>query len=224
MTNTLRPGLPPLPQRIADLPIDERGYPVPWFVAWIDGKPEFRAMDAQKLEAAIKAKRCWVCGDVLGRNMAFVIGPMCAINRISGEPPSHSGCAEFAVMACPFMLMPKMRRRQNDLPEDVTKDEAHLDRNPGVTLLWVTRSYTWFRRPEGNVLFEIGDPIELSWWCEGRAATRSEVLNSITTGLPALIEIAQQEGPKAVMELGRRHGEVLKLVDNTVTVASGSAV
>jgi hypothetical protein len=38
----LRPELTELPLRMRGLPLDERGYPVPWFVAWIDGKPEFR--------------------------------------------------------------------------------------------------------------------------------------------------------------------------------------
>ena len=34
--------LPPLPRRFLGLPIDDRGYPVPWFVHWVDGKPDFR--------------------------------------------------------------------------------------------------------------------------------------------------------------------------------------
>jgi len=29
----LRPNLPPLPDRMKALPIDRRGFPVPWFVA-----------------------------------------------------------------------------------------------------------------------------------------------------------------------------------------------
>lgn len=31
-------SLPPIPDAIAKLPRDERGYPVPWFVPWIDGR------------------------------------------------------------------------------------------------------------------------------------------------------------------------------------------
>lgn len=31
--------------------------------------------------------------------MTFVVGPMCELNRISGEPPSHRECAEFSA-AC----------------------------------------------------------------------------------------------------------------------------
>jgi hypothetical protein len=52
----------PLPVRMRHLFVDERGYVVPWFVAWVDGKPEFRAMDPDKFRAAITRKLCWVCG------------------------------------------------------------------------------------------------------------------------------------------------------------------
>jgi hypothetical protein len=87
ITAPLRPELGPLPERIKQLPIDERGYPIPWFVDWVDGKPEFRAMDGRKLVRAIKERLCWVCGQPLGVNLAFVAGPMCGINRVSSRTP-----------------------------------------------------------------------------------------------------------------------------------------
>src|SRR5262245_54991717 len=115
--NRLRPDLPPLPSRIAGLPIDpERGYPVPWFVAWHDGKPEFRTADGRKFRQAIRDRLCWVCGQPLGRHLVFVIGPMCTVNRVTVEPPCHLDCAEFSVRACPFLSKPQMTRRENDLP------------------------------------------------------------------------------------------------------------
>src|SRR5437764_29347 len=107
-TSVLHPNLPALPSRLKLLPVDERGFPVPWFVAWIDGKPDFRVVDQRKMAIAVSEKRCWVCGDFLGRYMAFVIGPMCAVNRVSSEPPSHRECAEFSVRACPFLTKPKV--------------------------------------------------------------------------------------------------------------------
>jgi hypothetical protein len=94
------------------LPIDERGYPVPWFVAWLpDGKPEFRAMDRTKWFRAIREKLCWVCGGKLGVNVCFVAGPMCGINRTSSEPPSHLECARYSSRNCPFLNNPRMVRR-----------------------------------------------------------------------------------------------------------------
>lgn len=91
-----RPDLEAPPDRIRKLAI-YRGFPVPWFVDWVpasqDGGtvliPEFRAMDGEKLVAAINQRLCWVCGEGLGKFMTFVAGPMCGINRTSAEPPSH---------------------------------------------------------------------------------------------------------------------------------------
>src|SRR4051812_13821199 len=102
--------LPPMPPSIAALPRDHRGYPVPWFVAWSEGRPIFPAADPQKLVRAIRERRCWVCGDLLTRYLAFVVGPMCTVNRVSAEPPSHLKCAEFSTRACPFLTRPKMKR------------------------------------------------------------------------------------------------------------------
>lgn len=97
------PRFKDLPPRIAKLPTDERGYPVPYFVEWIDGKPDFRVMSSKNLARAVKYRRCWICGEELGRFLCFTIGPMCGVNRISSEPPSHYDCARFAVSACPFL-------------------------------------------------------------------------------------------------------------------------
>lgn len=202
---SLRPELPPLPARIAKLPVDKRGYPVPWFVAWVDGEPEFRAADGQKLVEAIEFKRCWVCGDLLGHHYAFTIGPMCAVNRISSEPPSHLECAEFSVKACPFLSRPHMRRRDNDLPESVT-DAAGvmLKRNPGVTLIWVTKSYGIVRTPDKRFLIRIGEPKSVACYAEGRAATIDEIRASVESGYPLLLEQAQKDGDRGVRELERQ--------------------
>lgn len=199
----LRDGLPELPDRVRALPVDERGYPVPWFVDWIDGKPEFRAMDGRKLVRAVKEKLCWVCGQPLGRNMAFVIGPMCAINRVSSEPPSHLECALFSAKACPFLTKPHMVRRENNMPPEEEQFTAGIaiKRNPGVSLVWVTRYYKAFPPPGGGVLFQIGEPIVMHCFFEGRRATPDEIRHSIKTGLPTLEETARAQGPIVELEL-----------------------
>lgn len=136
-----RADLPTIPQRMRHLPVDERGYPIPWFVAYHEGKPEFRAMDGAKLRSAIQESRCWVCGDILGKYVAFVIGPMCAINRVSGEPPCHRECAEFSAKACPFLINREKRRRTDNLPEKIITGEQQIDRQPGVAMIWITTGY-----------------------------------------------------------------------------------
>src|SRR5215467_7036859 len=103
-----------MPLRFHKLPISENGFPVPKFVSFIDGKPDFRVVDGRYVLEAIKRRLCWLCGETLGRYMSFVIGPMCAVNRVSSEPPSHFECAQFAVQACPFLTQPRRPRNVHD--------------------------------------------------------------------------------------------------------------
>lgn len=186
----LRTDLPPLPERLKKLPIDERGYPVPFFVKWLDGKPEFRIADSDKLKLCVIQRLCWVCGDPLRGPKTFPIGPMCSINRISAEPPSHLECAEWSVKGCPFLSKPNMKRREDELTERNKGNVSGImiERNPGVTVLWTTQDYRRISDGGHGTLFKLGDPSSLSWWCEGRTATRAEIIRSMETGLPLLLE------------------------------------
>jgi hypothetical protein len=196
---------PEMPFRIRCLPVSDEGYPVPWFVSKVDGKWNFVGIEGWKIKEAHKRGICWVCGDRLGAYKSFPIGPMCAINRVTSEPPSHLLCANFSVKACPFLSRPKMVRNYKTMPEDQRGEVPgfSLDRNPGVVLVWTTRSYQLVKVPNG-VLFSLGDPTSLSWWSQGRPATRAEIDHSIAGGMPALRELAEAEGPDAVAELAVR--------------------
>lgn len=209
---TYHPTLPKIPPRIANLAVDHRGYPVPWFVAVIDGKPDFRVADRAKFLRAMADNLCWVCGGKMGKYRAFTIGPMCAVNRVSGEPPSHRDCAEFSASACPFLVHPKKLRGEGDLPEGSTAPGGvGLARNPGVALVWITDSYKAERTPTGPIL-RIGRPLETLWYAHGRAATREEVLESIETGLPILQQMAAQEGPRAIVALNQQVEAAMHLI------------
>jgi hypothetical protein len=179
---------------MASLPVDERGYVVPWFVDWLDGKPEFRAMDRAKFFRAIKEKLCWVCGGRLGVHVTFVAGPMCGINRTSSEPPNHRECAEWSAINCPFLSQPRMVRREDGLPPGTGESMSGfgIKRNPGVAMLWHARGYEVFRVDNG-VLITMGEPESVDWYACGRKATREEVLESIESGLPNLLEVARLE-------------------------------
>jgi hypothetical protein len=204
-----------VPSRMVRLPISENGFPVPKFVKWIDGVPDFRAVDSAWLAKAVRCKLCWLCGEKLGRHMAFVIGPMCAINRTNSEPPSHLDCARFAVRACPFLTQPKRIRNEHDLPADrIPAPGMPLDRNPGVALIWITESYRLYETHIGHpgMLFALGDPTALEWYAYGRAATREEIMHSIASGLPALRKVAEQEGPDAIATLDEAVARGLALV------------
>lgn len=209
--DSYRQDLPPIPQRLRSLPI-ERGYPVPWFVAEVDGHYDFRCIDHRKFAPAVKHRKCWICGQKLGAYLAFGIGPMCAINRTIAEPPSHRECMEWAMKVCPFLIQRQEERRETNLPEGV-KEQAGIaiKRNPGVIVLWVTKSYQPFNAP-GGILFKIGEPLEVCWFREGRPATRAECLESIDSGYPTLLELARADGVMGVQQLEKCKVEAMKFL------------
>lgn len=209
----MRPGLPELPLNMRDLPVCERGYPVPWFVEWIDGKPDHRIMDRSKMPQAVKEQLCWLCGKPLMAFKTSVIGPMCAITRTISEPGSHRECARYAVRACPFMVRPHAHRRTAGLPDETSMAGDPILRNPGVVCLWSARRLTPFSVANG-VLFELlAPPDSFEWYAEGRLATRAEVDAAIESGLPVLREASEREGPKFVVELEDRILLVQELLD-----------
>lgn len=187
----LNTKLEPLTERLKTLPIDSRGYPVPWFVAWIDGKPEFRAADARKWHLAIRDSLCWVCGGKMGAHKTFVIGPMCGVNRVTSEPPCHLDCAEWSARNCPFLSNPNMVRNEKNL-EGENPGGIMIKRNPGVTLLWTTKKFTPFKVPNGH-LISLGEPTTVTFYAKGKIATREEIDDAIASGCPALEAVAKAE-------------------------------
>ena len=184
MNASLRPGLPPLPERMRHLPVDARGYPIPEFVSHIDGERDFRVVSLDHLAKCIREDVCWICGQALDDLKAFVIGPLPALQAISNEPPSHIECAEFAVAACPFLLLPKAQHRANDDPR-VQKMVGATKGNPGVCCLYVVRGYSCYESPKG-VIFRTGRAVRVAWYTQGRIAERSEVKDAIDASLKTL--------------------------------------
>lgn len=203
-----------MPSRIARLPRDKRGFPIPRFVQYINGEPDFRIMNAHHMANCIKRGLCWICGDLLGSHKAFTIGPMCCINRISPEPPAHLECATFAAKACPFLSNAMAKRRERDLPEHRSL-AGMIEDNPGMTAIWVTRFYSLMFVQNG-VLFCLGDPVALEFYKEGHPATRAEIDAKITERFPILQKAAAEEGRGAIAELKRQRKRFDALLDARV--------
>jgi hypothetical protein len=194
---TLARAFDEMPARIASLPRSKMGFPIPYFAEEVNGERDFRVVSAVKMAHAVRNNLCWVCGEQMGKFKAFVIGPMCGVNRTISDPPSHRECAIFSAKNCPFLSRPLAKRRVDGLPENGTDAAGFgLKRNPGAVGVWVTTSYQPFRPHRGNegVLFRIGDPAEVLWFANGRKANRDEVQHSIDTGLPHLEELARMDG------------------------------
>jgi hypothetical protein len=196
----------PLPPRMQSRPISPKGYPIPWFVAQINGEYDFRVIRPGGIAQAHNRRRCWICGEPRGRWSVFPIGPMCIVNRVTAEPPSHLSCAEYAARACPFLTQPNMRRNSKGLEETgaVQPAGSMILRNPGVVALWITDSYS-LMDADGGVLFKVGPPARVLWFAEGRTATRAEVEASIASGMPLLAAAAIEDGPEGVAALKKAH-------------------
>lgn len=185
-----------MPPRMARRPVSDKGFPVPYFVTAKDehGNWDFRFVHPRMPLEIAKRGVCWLCGEKLGQYLAFVIGPMCSINRVSSEPPSHRDCAEYAIKACPFLSKPNMRRNDADLTPEQKGELIErtpgiaIAHNPGVALLWITRTGVY-----RYGLFHLGEPLEVYWYREGRPATRAECLEAIDKGLPHLRAVAAAE-------------------------------
>jgi hypothetical protein len=217
------------PVRMRGLPVDtKRGLPVPYFVAWFKGdeecdpgtgEPDYRIIGRERREECHVKERCWLCGQKLGRHHAYVIGPMCAINRTTSEPASHLDCAAYAVQVCPFLSNPatRMMPEEKKLAKHSTLVQPAgilLKRNPGVSCIWVSRGQAEPFEAPGGYLFRLTDPTSTTWWCRGRPASRAEIVDSINGGLPTLIDIAKQEDAL---------GDLQRFIDRAATLLpSGS--
>lgn len=205
----LRASLPALPPRMVKLAIDERGYPVPWFVKWFDGKPDFRVANSIKFKSAVSYGLCWVCGESLGKFKTFVVGPMCTVNRITSEPACHLDCAQFAVTACPFMLLPASNRKAAPMPpQTVAPPGLHLDRNPGVTALWTAREFRLIPMTDNRRLISMGPPESVTWYHQGIAATRAQVTESLDEGFPVLWQLARKAATDDMVKLENAYANV----------------
>jgi hypothetical protein len=218
----------PMPDRLKKLPLSDKGFPIPAFVAWLDIEkkrylPEgtrgavrdFLVVNDQYMDRCYRLLRCWICGEPLGRHRIFAMGPMCAVSGTTMEPPSHRDCVEYAARACPFLINPRMRRNEKGLPDDVSAPGMMIDRNPGATALWETESYHRFQPPGGGLLCRFGEPRRVDWWTQGRPATRAEALAAIDSGMPILLGMARQDGPEGVREIEDRYKRVLGLLPAT---------
>jgi hypothetical protein len=99
----------PIPPRMAHLPKDRRGLPIPVIVLWTaDGRPIFAANDEGERQKMIREDRCHVCGGQLLRGRWFVGGPLsvCAEHGLNLDGGMHDECAHYALKVCPYLAAP----------------------------------------------------------------------------------------------------------------------
>lgn len=160
-----------VPPRVAALPKDERGYPIQVTAGkGTDGKIDFRAISMSVWATCVKHRRCGVCGEPLGRFVAFVGGPQSMASRAFMDAGMHKDCAQYACQVCPFIAAPRFAYARA-LPvlegQTVVINEAVSTNRPSYFGLGVTRYYSVV--PNGSdslaIIAQSWDYVE--WWKEG---------------------------------------------------------
>lgn len=98
----------PMPERIAALPLDPRGFPVPYIVLRDEhGAPHLGANDLLLVDQVIRERRCHVCGEPLEARVWFVGGPASALlngaHSVYADGPLHHECLRYSMQVCPYL-------------------------------------------------------------------------------------------------------------------------
>lgn len=107
----------PMPPRVAKLPRDRRGYPIPHIVQRDpQGLPLFTVNDANVTLRCIKRKLCPICGDRLDKTLWFVGGPSSAFHPqgVYFDTAMHHECMVYALKVCPYMANPNYHIMTNE--------------------------------------------------------------------------------------------------------------
>lgn len=162
-------NLPEMPEAIAALPRDERGYPTPWFTAEVNGsRSDLRIADGSKRVLAFNEHLCWVCGGALGKkDVVFVGGPMAVANRRFQDWASHPECARFSVAACPALNGVMRRRPGKEYPPDVRQRLGHLEQLPPLVGLYYTLLSRGVELEKMSGIFLPGPLCHVHWYEDG---------------------------------------------------------
>lgn len=139
--------IPQIPKELAHLKVDERGYPIPFFVTKRDGKPDFVLLNTKRQDDCIEGKLCPICGKKLYKDYQYVItGPIGLKNRYISDPPMHRICAEFSMQACPHMHFQKAERK--DLADiAVTQLNKDIHSLPKPEILYLVKIHKYKKEP-----------------------------------------------------------------------------
>ena len=190
-----------IPDLMKDLPVDRRGYPVP-FVVIVDGNgtPHFKANDYKRYQACIERRLCNICGKALKREFWFLGGQESAFHPHGAfvDGPLHHGCGLFALQNCPYMLYTDYRAKEDEaaikgkMAGDVATERFHNPTQTDERLLFFVfaraKEFTVNRHPkfQGAETFKPHRPYEeVEYYREGGRIHKAEAKNLlITAGRP----------------------------------------
>lgn len=187
----MNPNLPPLPDYMRGLPVDDDGVPVPFVVAWIDGKADRSQPNTAAMTRCIQEDLCAICGEKLGRFKAFTLSHQQVLTGVASDPPGHLECVFYAA-------------------------EVLMSSAPIVVVVWSTEQSRLLlsgRRP----LWEVGAPDRVGWFVGGRPAVREEIEADSGAALEAIRSQLDGSNREAWQQLDDAHDALLALLDQLPT-------
>lgn len=184
-----------MPERIARLDTDARGYKIPWNVLRAeDGTPFFTINDDRKAWIAINEQLCPICGERLGKWKWFVGGPRSAFHEHGWylDLPMHHECMTFALETCPYLALPKYLGRidvthAEKLPKKlrILLDETITRDRPAIFVAAGSDQVEAQRGRPGVVpyLRPLRPALGYEYWRHGKQITEEEALPYLRTAL-----------------------------------------
>jgi hypothetical protein len=184
----LKPNNFPIPERMAHLPLDHRGYPI-FYIAMRtpDGKVLFTANDDRKQREVAALDLCEVCGQKLLKKRWFIGGPLSALHPHGSyiDAPMHDECAHYSLNVCPWLSAPNYGKAIGQLQADRIPELVTIDHttNPGRPALFVAVECTGaslFMGDGGAIHFKPHRPYcSIEFWHHGKQLPEGEALQHL---------------------------------------------
>jgi hypothetical protein len=170
----------PIPARMAHLPKDPRGYPIPFIVALTsDGAAHFTIYDEIKVQHALSKRLCGICGKLMHkRKMWMVGGPGSAFAERGAyiDGPVHYECGQYALAVCPYLAMPNYARRIDDRKVTdaqrremaILADPTMIPEQPDVFVFAATSGISIATHRYGRMLIPNRPWLEIEYWKIGQ--------------------------------------------------------
>lgn len=175
-----------MPERIARLPRDKRGYPIPWNVLRDGETAFFTVNDDRRTWEALRRGLCPICGDKLGRWLWLLGGPRSAFDPDGcyADLPGHRECIKFALRTCPYLAAPKYLGRidvvhPEKLPPQarILVDETQIPERPEIFVAVASRWVTLRdNAPLTPRLKPVAPFLDYTFWRHGEQIGDSEAL------------------------------------------------
>ncbi len=177
----------PIPEILAALPRDSRGYPIPKGV-WCDpetGEYDFRILDQQVRVEALKKKLCAISSQpLLEREYWFIGCPASFTGRLFVDGPMRYEAAEFSMMTCPYLALAQSRHRRAGMEDKFRPAGTSLEKS-SILMLGMSKSYR-LEEMEDFIYVRAGPWRAVSWWRNGQRLSKPEAIELLAEVAPEI--------------------------------------